>query len=403
MSNTLQPLSQSHRNVTLDILRGFALAGVLFVFCVSDNAPAPGYANSFLDELISWPKYILVESRMYGMLIILFGIGFQVQLEKARKHGTTLVPVFTRRVLGLIILGFIHAIILSSRDILMFYGIAGAVLLLVRNATTRQLILLMLIVFYVIAPVIQYNVRNPWPQVAALSEPDNYPDYVSYNWQYFLLYHQTYTIYLEMLFHFLLGVVISRSGLLQKIKTNKQLRQRLLTITLAGAVVLIPFWYFWLPDLIPRILPKNPHPVVRFGIGIAYRSIWEIWMLVSVTLYATLLISISSSETKKKYFKPLAAFGQMALSNYLIQSLVLVPWLLLANKIKNLGPSEGIVVFLIVFALQLLFSTWWMTRYKLGPFEWLLRSFTYWKWQTLKKPVQLNPGAEKQIIRVPAT
>jgi len=35
--------------------------------------------------------------------------------------------------------------------------------------------------------------------------------------------------------------------------------------------------------------------------------------------------------------------------------------------------------------LQFLFSTWWMSRYKMGPIEWLLRSFTYWKWQSNRK------------------
>ncbi len=141
MASTLQPLSQTRRDITLDILRGFALAGVLFIFCVSDNGPLQGYTNSFWDELIAWPKYILIESRMYTMLIIIFGIGFHVQLEKAKKQGASLVPVFSRRLIGLLLLGFIHATLLSSRDILMFYAIAGGVLLLVRKATTRQLLL----------------------------------------------------------------------------------------------------------------------------------------------------------------------------------------------------------------------------------------------------------------------
>ena len=80
MSSLLQPLPASNRDKTLDILRGFALAGVLFIFCVSDNAPASGDTNSSFDELVSWFKWIFVESRMYTMLIIIFGIGFHVQL-----------------------------------------------------------------------------------------------------------------------------------------------------------------------------------------------------------------------------------------------------------------------------------------------------------------------------------
>ena len=216
MSTHLQALSASNRDRNIDILRGFALAGVLFMFCVSDNGPSYGYTNSLSDEIISWFKYIFIESRMYTMLIIIFGIGFHVQLEKAKKQNESLVPVFSRRIMGLLLIGFIHAIVLSTRDILIFYGAAGAVLLLVRNASVKQLLLFMGVLFYVIVPVMQYNLPNAWPKAAALIEPNNYVDYLQYNWQFFKYYHQVYGIYTEMLFFFMLGFVLSKSGIFQK-------------------------------------------------------------------------------------------------------------------------------------------------------------------------------------------
>lgn len=400
MSTPLQPLSASNRDRSLDILRGFALAGVLFIFCVSDNGPSYGYTNSLLDEIIAWPKYILIESRMYTMLIIIFGIGFHVQLEKAKQHATSLVPVFTRRLIGLLLLGFIHATLLSSRDILMFYAIAGVVLLLVRNATVRQLLLFMGILFFIATPLIQYNVHNVWPQAAALVEPNDYPGYVQYNWQYFKLYHQVYNIYIEMLFHFMLGFLISKSGIYQKIKTNKIFRRKLLIISVISSIVLIPFVYFWLERLLSGMNPKTLNFPTRVLISLGYRSLWQIWMLVSVTLYITILISLKSSGKWKSVFAPLSAFGQMALSNYLIQSLVLVPYFLLTNKFKTVSPSEGLILFIFMFVLQLVFSAWWMKKYTMGPFECLLRSFTYWKWQKIKRPSQHQFDSEKQIITI---
>lgn len=319
------------------------------------------------------------------MLIIIFGIGFHVQLEKAKQHATSLVPVFTRRLIGLLLLGFIHAILLSSRDILMFYAIAGVVLLLVRKATVRQLLLFMGVLFFIATPLIQYNVHNVWPQAAALVEPNDYAGYVQYNWQYFKLYHQVYNIYIEMLFHFMLGFLISKSGIYQKIKTNKKFRRKLLIISVISSIVLIPFVYFWLESLLSGMNPKTLSFPIRVLISLCYRSLWQIWMLVSVTLYVTILISLKSSGKWKRMFEPLAAFGQMALSNYLIQSLVLVPYFLLTNKFKTVSPSEGLVLFIFVFVLQLVFSTWWMKRYTMGPFEWVLRSFTYWRWQPNRK------------------
>jgi uncharacterized protein len=400
MSNTLQPLSSHNRDQKIDILRGFALAGVLFMFCVSDNGPSYGYTNSIFDEVISWFKWILIESRMYTMLIIVFGIGFHVQLEKAKQQNRSLVPAFSRRVIGLLVIGFIHAIVLSTRDILMFYGAAGAVLLLVRNASIKQLLLFMGLLLYVIVPIIQYNVPNAWPRAAALQEPNEYVDYVKYNWQFFIYYHQVYGIYLEMLFYFMLGFVVSKSGLFEKIKTNKFVRNQLLTLSIGAAIVCIPFWYFWEPDHYGDLIGGITDKKIRFLMSLGYRTFYEIWMLLSATFYAILLIKLASTVKGKKMLIPLASFGQMALSNYLIQSLILVPYLLIADKIKGIAPAEGLITFAIVLTLQLVFSQWWMSKYKLGPFEWLLRSFTYWKWQAIKKPLQSQFDNEKQTITI---
>jgi len=400
MSTLLQPLSASNRDRNIDILRGFALSGVLFMFCVSDNGPSYGYTNSLSDEIISWFKYIFIESRMYTMLIIIFGIGFHVQLEKAKQKNESLVPVFTRRIIGLLVIGFIHAIILSRRDILMFYGAAGIILLLVRNASVKQLLLFMGILFYVVVPVMQKTLPNAWPKAAALVEPKDYPEYFQYNWQFFKYYHQVYGIYTEMLFFFMLGFVVSKSGIFQKIKENKSFRKRLLIAAIIASVVFIPFWYWLEPNILEPLWDKVSNKTALFFLSLGFRSLWELWMLTSATLYGILLIIFASKIKGKKILSPLASFGQMALSNYLIQSLMLVPYLLISDRIRGIAPTEGLITFIIVITLQLIFSQWWMSKYKLGPFEWLLRSFTYWKWQSLKKPVQNEFDHEKQIITI---
>jgi uncharacterized protein len=45
---------------------------------------------------------------------------------------------------------------------------------------------------------------------------------------------------------------------------------------------------------------------------------------------------------------------------------------------------QGILLAFVIFALQIPFSKWWLSRFKYGPFEWLWRSLTYWKWQPFK-------------------
>ena len=383
MSAALKPISPYKRDITLDVLRGFALAGVLFMFCVNDIGAPAKYTYSLLDEIIAWPKWILVEGRMYTMLVLIFGIGFHVQLKKAKEHGAVLAPVFLRRLIGLLLIGFIHAILLSTRDILMFYGMAGMLLLLVGNMSNRLLFIVLLLLFILlITPVIPLVFGNPWQHAHSLVQPNNYADHVQYNWEYFKLKHQLYFTYVDMFFHFLLGFWISKSGLWQRIKNDKKLRRVLLIIALASAIVLVPVYYFWICGESTQQLfsPRNSFLAATFA-GLVY----QLWMMASATGYSVVLINLSSSAQRQKWFRPLAAFGQMALSNYLVQSLVLVPYLLVFDKFDNLPPSSGLILFVPVFLLQLWFSTWWMSRYQLGPFEWLLRSLTYWSWQELRR------------------
>src|SRR5258705_3659968 len=321
MSTALKPLSQNNRDITLDILRGFALAGVLLTFCATDVGADANYKNTLLDEIINWPKYLLVENRMYTMLIIIFGIGFYVQLEKAKQKGVSLVPVFSRRLLGLLIIGFLHAILLSTRDVLMFYGVAGFLLLALRKASNRQLFFIILFLFLVGIPVSALHQKGFG--AFQLPQANNYPDHLKHNWEFFTLYHQIFSIYIEMAFHFMLGYIIARMGLLPKLKTDRKLRRRVMFISLAATAVLIPFYYFWLINVLGPFIHSLPYRWEKILVVTGYRIVSQIWMIVSVTLYATILIGLSTSAKTKNWMTPLAAFGQMTLSNYLIQSLIL--------------------------------------------------------------------------------
>jgi len=398
--SSLKPLSSNERDVSIDILRGFALAGVLLTFCITDAHSAPGYKETFLDQLIDWPKYILIESRMYTTLIIIFGIGFHVQLEKARRNGVSFVPFFLRRSIGLIILGFLHAVFLSTRDILLFYGVAGIVLLFLRNAKNWQLWTVIAFLFFVGAPI-AIRFESAGFKAFQLAQANNYIDHVQHNWQFFKLYHQFWFIYVEMLFHFMLGYIISRTGVFQKLKDNKKLRNKLLIASLISSAALIPFYYFYFFDNVFPLFRNIKTSWLQFLAGTAARTLWQLWMIVSVTLYSTTLISIYKSAKGKKWLMPLASFGQMSLSNYLIQSIILVPYLLAFDKYDNMPPFSGFILFLFTLALQLIFSSWWIKKYKLGPFEWLLRSFTYWKWQKIKRseplPQQVKTFSVQQI------
>ena len=86
-------------------------------------------------------------------------------------------------------------------------------------------------------------------------------------------------------------------------------------------------------------------------------------------------------------YRSLAATGQMALSNYLMQTLICTT-LFYGHGLGLYGSVERTGQILIVFAVwavQLLWSPWWMARFRFGPFEWLWRSLTYWRLQPIRR------------------
>ena len=401
MSTALQPLSQSYRDENLDALRGFALAGVLFVFCAGDIGYSSDHVNSTLDEAVKWFKWVMIEERMYGMLILIFGLGFGVQVRKAILKKESVVPVFLRRLTGLLIIGFIHAIFLSNRDILIFYALAGFALLPARNFSNRQLLIYLLIVFLVwlkLFFILKTLGIKPVP-ITSWVPPNDFSSYWGFNWQFFKEYHQMYIIYPNMLFSFLLGFYFERAGVLKKIEADIKLRKKLLAWSFILTALFCFLFYGWLWTDAGEKAFSNfiKLPWVKSIFRDFMQTLYMVKQLVHVAFYALLLISINSTERGNKLLQPLARFGQMALSNYLIQSIILVPYALLFNKFNNMPPFSGFILFLVVLVFQLFFSTVWLKRYRFGPFEWLLRSFTYWKWQPIKIAPRTSDGYPSKI------
>jgi uncharacterized protein len=387
MIKTLEPLKQGQRDKNLDILRGFAMAGVLFVFCAGDINISKDYVNSPLDEAIKWFKWVMIEGRMYGMLLMVFGIGFSVQLQKANQRGESLVPVFSRRLIGLLLIGFIHAIFLSTRDILMFYAVAGFALLPARRFSPRKLLIFIVIAFitWMTLPEILKAVGIKFVRIDSWVSPNDYPAYLAYNWDFFKSYHQIYTIYFDMLLFFLVGFYVGKTRLLTRIETERKLRRQSLLVSFIVSAALASFLYGWFyvggsEIIFEKITSSWLKILFRYAAGL----LWQTHVLSFVTLYATILISLNALKYGQKLLQLLAAFGQMAMSNYLIQSILIVPYALWFDKFDHMPPFNGTVLFLTVLGFQLIFSSWWLKHFRFGPFEWLLRSFTYWQWQPIK-------------------
>jgi uncharacterized protein len=103
--------------------------------------------------------------------------------------------------------------------------------------------------------------------------------------------------------------------------------------------------------------------------------------------YAAVVLLWVDSGRLRAVAKALAAAGQMALTNYLTESVVLgfVFYGYGFGWFGRIGPAGGLMMAVILYGLQLSFSELWLQRYRFGPVEWLWRSLTYGQWQTLQR------------------
>ena len=93
--------------------------------------------------------------------------------------------------------------------------------------------------------------------------------------------------------------------------------------------------------------------------------------------YAAGLAVLIQKNVWKQRFMPFAAVGRMALTNYLMQSVVCTTFFLLTGLYGSLDPASDLALTAGVYAGQTLLSNWWLARYRYGPMEWLWRGMTY--------------------------
>ena len=131
----LGPVEESRRIDVMDILRGFALIGIIFmnVEWFSRSISTLGFFDTTLtglDHATGWLVRCFVEGKFYKIFTLLFGMGFTVMLLRAQQADRPFGAWFSRRMLVLLLFGLFHAIFIWSGDILHDYAIGGLVFLL---------------------------------------------------------------------------------------------------------------------------------------------------------------------------------------------------------------------------------------------------------------------------------
>jgi uncharacterized membrane protein YeiB len=95
--------------------------------------------------------------------------------------------------------------------------------------------------------------------------------------------------------------------------------------------------------------------------------------------YVGMVVLMLHSKTVFSRIRVLGPLGRMALTNYLMQSLICAIYFYgYAMGHWGMPRAQQVLFVLVVYAAQIAFSHWWLSRFLYGPMEWLWRGFTYW-------------------------
>ena len=141
----VEPVSASQRYFSVDVLRGFALLGILAMNIVGFGWPGAAYGNPLrgggfdgLDRVVWFFNHLFFEGKMMTIFSMLFGAGLVLMDQRAEQRGATIRGVYYRRVLWLLVIGLIHSYLIWSGDILVLYAECGLFLYFFRNLRPRD-------------------------------------------------------------------------------------------------------------------------------------------------------------------------------------------------------------------------------------------------------------------------
>lgn len=166
----------------------------------------------------------------------------------------------------------------------------------------------------------------------------------------------------------LLGMLAGRRHTLLTIGRDRALAWRVVAAGLAGAVLFRIAWGMAGEAALPALARQEAARLLYTG---------HAWSLAAA--YAALLLLALRTRTGTRLLQPLAAVGRMALTNYLVQAILIIPLCVAFDLFDRFTPSGALALALGLFALQLPFSVFWLRRFDFGPAEWLWRLATYGK------------------------
>ena len=398
------PLDPRQRLEIVDMVRGFALFGVLLVNMMNFGALASIWTGP-LDELVFWGQRFFFETKSWRLFSFLFGFGFALQMLRAEARGVRFVPFYLRRLGVLLIIGAAHSLFYLG-DILMTYAQLGLFLMLLRQSAPRTLLTIAAVLFLLhpIDRAVESTIAQMRPQDSEANTvtPTDAKEetrrtthpYAVGSFGEVMVYNareiprrqlptvsglrgaEAMPTFFAM---FVLGLYVGRRRILHDVAQHRTLIRRVLwwglLLGLTGMTVDWVLRDFW---------TDPPLPVLTQLVG---DLLWAYGATALSFAYAAAIVLLAQRAPWKRVLSPLGALGRMALSTYLLQTLMFTTLFYGYGfgQYFEVGPAGVFGYTVLFFAVQIVASVWWLRHFQFGPAEWLWRTLTY-----LKPPIRIE-------------
>jgi uncharacterized protein len=397
------PVLGKERMVTIDVIRGFALFGIFLV-----NMPAfhsPEFMKSMygipvdysgVDYWIDVFFALFVDMKFFTIFSFLFGLGFYIFISRAEEKGLRMNRLYLRRIFALLVFGIAHLVGLWFGDILHTYAVAGLLLIFFYKRKIKTMVIWAFSLLFAINALFALMLLIPssfleqtesasaasmlygsMDEYLHVYEHGNYIEWVSYRLgtEVPAMLANLIPAMLPVLAMFLFGLAAGKAGIFRDINKHVGFIRKIRTLSLVISIPLVLILGMYMTNL--------------WDLGVKQEFVVQLFTSLSgLTLcffYISALTLLLRKEKWQRTLRPLGYTGQMALTNYLMQTILSVGIFVGLGFYRDVSLWLGTVICLVIFSLQMVFSTWWLKKFRFGPFEWLWRSFTYLSFQPMKK------------------
>ncbi|RYG22360.1 MAG: DUF418 domain-containing protein [Chitinophagaceae bacterium] len=386
MDNALnQPLSNNQRTLIVDILRGWALFGVVLMnyfdfFTLGRNWEA--FKPDLLTNVLMFITSTFFSAKSWTMLSLLFGYGFAVLMNYVKEKGHNPHGFFAGRMFWLLLLAAVNSALFFG-DILKDYAVLGLVMLLFYRSSAKTTFIVSIVLLLATPAIVAYVNSLPdtgWAKAEKLYplyQSSNLLDVLTFGWKstfFAQMISKPYliSVHVVMMICFLWGFTLYKINFFNALTTKIGSIQKIFWISLATAVFLTLFF------------------MVAGELKWAFLEHYRLryWLILSTMIWiASAICWLFISGRLKYFFANLAVIGKMTLTNYMVQNLIgLFVFSGVGLGYWNTKPLwVYLLLAVIVYIVQIYFSKWWLSRYHYGPIEWVWRQLSYRKRLPLRK------------------